>query len=162
MGGKEPSKTEQRNWAGYRKGPTGRHSVGRPEFQNITPPRTEGGDKIRKAFIPEIKTCGDWVFFALGDRRLTCTMEPHEGPHSAEGFSWYRGHIWIEPSPEKKLTRAATIARMEAQGDLDPDCSGCRERYAAEDPAMVFAPHHKASVSCQSGKHNHCTCDTCF
>jgi hypothetical protein len=25
-----------------------------------------------------------------------------------------------------------------------------------------FHPSHDASESCESGKHNHCTCDTCF
>jgi hypothetical protein len=25
-----------------------------------------------------------------------------------------------------------------------------------------FGPPHKASVNCESGKRNHCTCDTCF
>lgn len=26
----------------------------------------------------------------------------------------------------------------------------------------IFAPRHKPSDRCQSGKHPHCTCDTCF
>jgi hypothetical protein len=25
-----------------------------------------------------------------------------------------------------------------------------------------FFPPHDASVNCESGRHNHCTCDTCF
>lgn len=61
-------------------------------------------------------------------------------------------------------TRDEAIARLEASGDLVKDCKGCADRYEAKDqmPWEVFAPHHKASSRCQSGKRNHCTCDTCF
>jgi len=60
-------------------------------------------------------------------------------------------------------TRDEQIKRLEASGDLDPECPGCRERY--ENPGLpidVFAPHHKASTRCRSGGYDHCTCDTCF
>jgi hypothetical protein len=60
-------------------------------------------------------------------------------------------------------TREQQVARLEASGDLVKDCPGCQERYnSASMPADVFAPRHKASTRCQSGKRNHCTCDTCF
>ena len=59
-------------------------------------------------------------------------------------------------------TREEVIARWERTGDLDPDCSGCQERYAAADPRSVFAPYHKPSRNCESGKYAHCTCDKCF
>ena len=35
-------------------------------------------------------------------------------------------------------------------------CQGERER------GNTFFPSHHASERCQSGKRNHCTCDTCF
>ena len=38
-----------------------------------------------------------------------------------------------------------------------PECSICA-RYAPGD----FFPPHDASPRCESGRHNHCTCDTCF
>lgn len=68
----------------------------------------------------------------------------------------------ISRKSNKEIARSEVITRMMSRGDLDPDCPGCQSRYAAEDPTMVFAPHHKASDRCQSGKRNHCTCDTCF
>lgn len=57
------------------------------------------------------------------------------------------------------------ISRLEKSGDIDPTCRMCQEIFY---PAyktgitIVFAPRHKASSRCQSGKHSHCTCDTCF
>lgn len=58
-------------------------------------------------------------------------------------------------------SREQKIARLEASGDLDPGCHGCREFYAH--PTLTpFAPPHKASRSCESGKRAHCTCDSCF
>jgi len=61
-------------------------------------------------------------------------------------------------------TRAEQITRWEQEGRLDPECPFCqREFYAAESkPYDVFAPNHKASEGCESGKRAHCTCDTCF
>lgn len=39
------------------------------------------------------------------------------------------------------------------------ECAYCdRERAAGN----TFFPSHDASEGCQSGKHPHCTCDTCF
>jgi hypothetical protein len=71
-----------------------------------------------------------------------------------------RGFFGREREPE---TREQAIARLEASGDLDPTCNGCRERYESKGmPYDVFAPRHKASDRCQSGKRSHCTCDTCF
>lgn len=46
-----------------------------------------------------------------------------------------------------------------ARGIIDPACKGCAEFLA--DP-NAFAPRHKASDHCRSGKHPHCSCDTCF
>ncbi len=59
-----------------------------------------------------------------------------------------------EPRDDKR-------ARLEALGVLVPGCTGCDEHYAHPtfDP---FAPRHKPSQFCESGKRAHCTCDTCF
>lgn len=37
------------------------------------------------------------------------------------------------------------------------ECAYCDEY--GDDPNM---PYHDASPRCESGKHPHCTCDTCF
>ena len=67
----------------------------------------------------------------------------------------------------ESTTAAATIARLEADGRLSPTCRMCQEVFypAVRDGKPiwnVFAPPHKASPRCQSGKYPHCTCDTCF
>jgi len=62
-------------------------------------------------------------------------------------------------------TRYAQVGRMEREGDLDPMCAMCRDEFYSRTDTMpcdVFAPRHKASSRCESGKRPHCTCDTCF
>ena len=60
-------------------------------------------------------------------------------------------------------TRDEQIARWEREGMLDPACPGCAEVYRNPGlPSAVFAPRHKASSRCESGKRAHCTCDICF
>lgn len=58
-------------------------------------------------------------------------------------------------------TREEKIARLEASGELDPECLGCKEFYAHPD-VSPFAPRHKAKTGCESGGEPHCTCDSCF
>lgn len=59
-------------------------------------------------------------------------------------------------------TREEQVARWERDGLLDPTCAGCQEFYRSAMPTSTFAPSHKASDGCQSGKRHHCTCDRCF
>lgn len=40
---------------------------------------------------------------------------------------------------------------------VEKDCAGC----AGNAPGGFFPPH-TATDRCQSGRHNHCTCDSCF
>ena len=56
------------------------------------------------------------------------------------------------------------IARLEKIGYLDPNCKSCQEIfYPAYWKGMTpFAPSHKPSDRCESGKRPHCTCDVCF
>lgn len=58
----------------------------------------------------------------------------------------------------------AEIARLEAEHlktgrhILPPgECVTC-DRHRGE----TMMPSHDASPRCESGRHNHCTCDTCF
>lgn len=39
------------------------------------------------------------------------------------------------------------------------ECKTCDEQRAKNDG---FHPPHDASPRCESGKHTHCACDTCF
>jgi hypothetical protein len=61
-------------------------------------------------------------------------------------------------------TTEEKIARLEREGYLDPGCPTCVEYFypALEKGKTPFAPNHKASEQCKSGKRNHCTCDACF
>jgi len=59
------------------------------------------------------------------------------------------------------------IKALEMKGLVEPDCAMCNEVFypkLKEGVKMmdIFAPRHKASENCKSGKHDHCTCDTCF
>jgi hypothetical protein len=49
-------------------------------------------------------------------------------------------------------------------GALEPGCPGCESSFAAvrTGDELPFMPHHKPSSMCESGKHPHCSCDTCF
>lgn len=59
------------------------------------------------------------------------------------------------------------IKKLEEAGELDPNCKGCQEIFypklrEGKELWEIFAPKHKPSISCRSGKYPHCTCDTCF
>ncbi len=53
--------------------------------------------------------------------------------------------------------RTATTFRRRRLSTVG-ECAYCD----AERNGSGFHPHHDASDRCESGKHNHCTCDTCF
>ena len=49
------------------------------------------------------------------------------------------------------------------------ECRTCDEEREREEAVQAtgrttfpFHPSHDASHRCESGKHNHCSCDTCF
>lgn len=64
--------------------------------------------------------------------------------------------------------RTANIQRLEVLGFLDPSCPKCREQYEyysnkwQPGDGGPFAPSHKSSVFCESGKRPHCTCPICW
>lgn len=70
------------------------------------------------------------------------------------------------------MTREEKIQQLEDRGDLDPNCDMCKKifypfylnewSYYNQFQKTPFAPSHKASKFCKSGRENHCTCDTCF
>lgn len=69
------------------------------------------------------------------------------------------------------MTNQEKIKELEASGDLDPNCKMCVKIFypyyqltwhPVKYNSPPFAPGHKASVRCESGKNSHCTCDTCF
>lgn len=83
----------------------------------------------------------------------------------------FAGYIMERPLPPCECEHILLhvedrIKELEKDGDLDPNCNGCKEFYEAIRNGKryndVFAPRHKAMESCKSGKYPHCTCDTCF
>lgn len=62
-------------------------------------------------------------------------------------------------SPEGKalVESRARVRRYIDRGAWSPDCATCLR----EGPG-AFMPRHTASEWCQSGKHIHCACSTCF
>ena len=65
------------------------------------------------------------------------------------------------------MTIEEKIKWLEDNKEIDPNCKTCQNVFY---PALrkgieigsIFAPRHKPMKSCRSGKHPHCTCDTCF
>lgn len=56
------------------------------------------------------------------------------------------------------------IARRIEAGSLIEGCGRCERTIeeARKTGRWPIAPSHNASSRCESGKHPHCTCDTCF
>lgn len=61
-----------------------------------------------------------------------------------------------ERKPVEEPIRPAWQRRHLADPGECPFCDRMREY------GVTFHPDHDASSSCQSGKREHCTCDTCF
>jgi hypothetical protein len=58
-------------------------------------------------------------------------------------------------------TRQERLERLRELGSYDPNCRYCDE--LRDHPTLSpFMPNHTALSSCRSGRHNHCTCDSCF
>jgi hypothetical protein len=65
----------------------------------------------------------------------------------------------------KVIDTGTFIKRQEELGELDPNCKTCQKIFYPsyyKGIFSVFAPRHKPSPRCKSGKNPHCTCDTCF
>lgn len=54
-------------------------------------------------------------------------------------------------------SKPAVVRRQFAEPGTCQTCD--RERGK---PGTPFFPPHDASARCESGRHNHCSCDTCF
>ena len=63
----------------------------------------------------------------------------------------------------EKRDNGTTIARKEGSKRVlavyYDGCKFCDDRKAE---GCTFFPPHNASPQCESGRRNHCTCDTCF
>ena len=55
---------------------------------------------------------------------------------------------------DKEAKRSAVVYRRR---QWVKDCAYCAEHKPSD-----FFPAHDASNNCESGKRDHCTCDTCF
>lgn len=59
-----------------------------------------------------------------------------------------RQHKWVDGDPKRRDRRQSV--------------EGCSYCDAERVKGNKHFPPHDASPSCESGNHNHCTCDTCF
>ena len=58
--------------------------------------------------------------------------------------------------------RAFAVELARAAGALTLEYFGKPDLAVELKANNTFFPPHRASSLCQSGGHNHCTCDTCF
>lgn len=82
--------------------------------------------------------------------------------YDAENRASELGYAELPNTCSTACDRVAEIYRLEKMGAINRGCSACKEFYDSPNPGNVFAPYHTAMPSCESGKLNHCTCDTCF
>ena len=59
------------------------------------------------------------------------------------------------------------VLKLEENGEFDRFCKTCQSIFLPQikdgkEIYNIFAPRHKPSDRCRSGKYPHCTCDTCF
>jgi len=59
------------------------------------------------------------------------------------------------------------ILDLQSDGKFDINCSFCKniiypELIKGVKLYNIFAPGHKALITCKSGKNPHCTCDICY
>jgi hypothetical protein len=67
---------------------------------------------------------------------------------------------WLDKCPGLKPVKedgAIVIRAFGGKTKWRSDCGYCQHEMESD-----FFPYHDASNFCESGKHNHCTCDTCF
>ena len=91
---------------------------------------------------------------ALAVEHLSCTQLTPEQRLADVRELYRRG----EATPEDVL--AATAAATAPH--ISPFVDGCSACDTIKTAPSQFGPRHFASDRCESGKRNHCTCDTCF
>lgn len=82
---------------------------------------------------------------------------------NAAHSAWWKLYTTQPNSEETKLAqehsaaiRADVIAKFGKPHPKYPDCQSCLSQ------SIFGGPDHEASPRCRSGRHAHCTCDTCF
>jgi hypothetical protein len=91
------------------------------------------------------------------------TLQDARAHASALHIAWWNLYTKSKDSPEtaeahtaSKSFHEAVLAKFGKSHSKYPDCRECIS-------VSVFGgPRHEASKNCKSGKHNHCSCDTCF
>jgi hypothetical protein len=75
--------------------------------------------------------------------------DPARAAMRMDDETWQRVYALIEARQRPRRRSRAPIG----------ECAYCDELRA---DGAHFAPPHDASPDCQSSKHSHCSCDTCF
>lgn len=76
-------------------------------------------------------------------------MKSRKGIHAG---AWFYGQSF-----NGRAASEASPVRVERRTYVD-GCKTCESVKASNG----FGPSHDASYGCESGKRDHCTCDTCF
>lgn len=68
-------------------------------------------------------------------------------------------YITFKGVPATRCYYENTVSRTRTSAVYIDGCSYCDNEKAKEE---TFFPWHFAGAFCQSGRRNHCTCDSCF
>lgn len=65
------------------------------------------------------------------------------------------------------VAKGTYLHELVENGEINLSCMMCQVSFIPEilkgkKITDIFAPRHKAKEWCKSGKHPHCTCDSCF
>lgn len=111
---------------------------------------------------------------------LLNTLAEHEKDPGAKGYAQgmaeriartgeevrvgYLVTLLVAIAHHEDTEHAATLDRLVASGAVDLSCAACvpAVEQVLATGERPFGPRHRASQRCQSGRRDHCTCDTCF
>ncbi len=73
----------------------------------------------------------------------------------------------VKDDIQKGFDASIYLNKLIQAGEIDPKCMTCQisfipEKLKGKKINDIFAPRHRVLLSCKSGKHPHCTCDSCF
>lgn len=105
------------------------------------------------------------LYIAAHEELIEEYLEEHPDADEAEAYD-----VTADAAHGRMVDKIADM--MDHGRDLAKDAPRPRRAKAPEGECLTcakerkkgnsFHPPHDASASCESGKHNHCSCDTCF
>ena len=87
------------------------------------------------------------------------TKDLEEGQMSYRTLSTSRAVRLAAKERQPRQDKPIPIPKHQMRRSRVDDCTFCQKLIAE---GTSFAPPHDPSYGCESGKHTHCSCDTCF